>query len=110
MAATFETLRLYHPLLTFTKSTGNLPRTVTYHSNQLYLPPDTIILPNLLGIKCHPRYWGSDRLLWRPSRWIEESTNPKMVKRQKDYGHHQEAHSCLGPTDLEDVLVRNSAK
>ncbi|APA11370.1 hypothetical protein SS1G_11620 [Sclerotinia sclerotiorum 1980 UF-70] len=56
----FETLRLYHPLLIFTKSTGNLPRTVTYRSNQLYLPPDTIILPNLLGIQFHPRYWGSD--------------------------------------------------
>ncbi|KAJ8069483.1 hypothetical protein OCU04_003136 [Sclerotinia nivalis] len=75
MAVMLETLRLYHPLLTFTKSTGSLPRTLTYRSNQIHLPPDTMILTNLLGIQCHPRYWGSDRLLWRPSRWIENSPN-----------------------------------
>ncbi|TGO22444.1 hypothetical protein BPAE_0168g00150 [Botrytis paeoniae] len=70
-----ETLRLYHPLVTFMKSTGNLPRTITYASKELHLPPNTMILPNLLGIQSHTRYWGSDRLLWRPSRWIISSSN-----------------------------------
>ncbi|TEY71421.1 hypothetical protein BOTCAL_0093g00150 [Botryotinia calthae] len=75
MAVMLETLRLYHPLLTFTKSTGNAPRTIKFGSKDLHLPPNTMILPNLLGIQSHPRYWGSDRLLWRPSRWIISSSN-----------------------------------
>ncbi|EMR85189.1 putative cytochrome p450 protein [Botrytis cinerea BcDW1] len=74
MAVMLETLRLYYPLLTFTKSTGNAPRTIKYGSKDLHLPPNTMILPNLLGIQSHPRYWGSDRLLWRPSRWTISSS------------------------------------
>lgn len=72
-----ETLRLYYPLVTFMKSTGSSPRTITYRSKQLHLPADTVILPNLLGLQCHPRYWGSDSLDWRPSRWIIQSPGPK---------------------------------
>ncbi|KAF7929751.1 hypothetical protein EAE99_004655 [Botrytis elliptica] len=75
MAVMLETLRLYHPLVTFTKSTGNFPRTVTCGSKELNLPPNTMILPNLLGIQAHPRYWGPGRLLWPPSRWIISSSN-----------------------------------
>ncbi|KAF7871970.1 uncharacterized protein EAF02_009075 [Botrytis sinoallii] len=75
MAVMLETLRLYHPLVTFTKSTGNFPTTVTYDSKELNLPPNIMILPNLLGIQAHPRYWGPDRLLWGPFRWIIASSN-----------------------------------
>ncbi|TGO36006.1 hypothetical protein BHYA_0138g00190 [Botrytis hyacinthi] len=72
---TLETLRLYHPLVTFTKSTGNLPRTITYGSKELHLPPNTMIMPSILDIQSHPHYRGADRLLWRPSRWIISSSN-----------------------------------
>ncbi|KAF7955583.1 hypothetical protein EAE96_004509 [Botrytis aclada] len=75
MAVMLETLRLYHPPLTFTKPIGSSPRTITYASKELHLPPNTMILPNLLGIQSYPRNWGSDRLLWRPSRWIISSSN-----------------------------------
>ncbi|KAF7900088.1 hypothetical protein EAF00_004424 [Botryotinia globosa] len=75
MAVMLETLRIYHPLVTFTKSTGNSTRTIKYASKELHLPPNTMISPNLLGIRSYPRYWGPDRLLWLPSRWIISSSN-----------------------------------
>lgn len=30
--------------------------------------------PNILAVHVHPRYWGTDSLQWRPSRWIVSST------------------------------------
>lgn len=39
-----------------------------------------MLIPNHVAVHTHPRYWGSDCLKWRPSRWIQskpsiDSTN-----------------------------------
>ena len=34
------------------------------------IPADTLVVPNLQAVQTHPRYWGSDSLVWRPQRWI----------------------------------------
>lgn len=39
------------------------------------LPADTIVVPNLMALHAHPRYWGNDALTWRPSRWIKHSSD-----------------------------------
>lgn len=28
-----------------------------------------------MALHAHPRYWGEDALVWRPSRWIEHSSD-----------------------------------
>lgn len=30
-----------------------------------------MLIPSHVAVHTHPRYWGSDCLEWRPSRWIE---------------------------------------
>lgn len=45
-------------------------------NNKNYLiPADTLILPNAVALHTHPRYWGEDALIWRPSRWIVASAD-----------------------------------
>lgn len=34
---------------------------------------NTIVVPSILAIHTHPRFWGPDPLVWRPSRWISSS-------------------------------------
>ena len=35
------------------------------------IPPNTLVVPALQTLHTNPRYWGSDSLIWRPSRWIK---------------------------------------
>lgn len=34
-----------------------------------------MVVPSLLSMHTHPRYWSPDPLVWRPSRWISSSGN-----------------------------------
>jgi cytochrome P450 len=34
------------------------------------IPPRTYVIPSLLAVQTHPKYWGPDPLVWRPARWI----------------------------------------
>ncbi|KAF2971337.1 hypothetical protein GQX73_g2191 [Xylaria multiplex] len=34
-------------------------------------PPDTMVIPSYAALHTHPRFWGPDPLVWRPSRWID---------------------------------------
>jgi cytochrome P450 len=36
------------------------------------IPPHTGVMPSLLAVQTHPKYW-QDPLLWQPSRWISLS-------------------------------------
>jgi cytochrome P450 len=44
----------------------------------LNLPPGIRVNPNILSVQCHPRYWGTDSLQWRPSRWIVSPSTSKL--------------------------------
>lgn len=35
-----------------------------------------MVLPSLLAVQSHPRYWSPDPTAWRPSRWIVSSPDP----------------------------------
>ena len=40
----------------------------------------TMVFPSLMALHTHPRYWGEDSLIWRPSRWIISSASNKYTK------------------------------
>ncbi|TGJ81617.1 hypothetical protein E0Z10_g7140 [Xylaria hypoxylon] len=70
LAVLYETLRLY-TVVPAIKWTGDQATTLTVGDKTLKLPPNTIVLPSYCSIHTDPRYWGSDSLEWRPSRWIK---------------------------------------
>lgn len=53
------------------KSTGREARTLTVGNKSFVVPANTMLIPNHVAIHTHPRYWGHDCLVWRPSRWIQ---------------------------------------
>lgn len=69
LSVLYETLRLY-TIVPAIKWTGEHPTTLALGDRTLNLPPKTIILPSYCSMHTDPRYWGSDSLTWRPSRWI----------------------------------------
>lgn len=44
------------------------------------LPPDMQVNPNFLATHTQPRFWGSDSLQWRPSRWIISSLSSPHIQ------------------------------
>lgn len=40
------------------------------------IPPHTGVMPSLLAVQTHPKYW-PDPLLWQPTRWISSSPAPE---------------------------------
>ncbi|KAL8858263.1 MAG: hypothetical protein Q9178_005126, partial [Gyalolechia marmorata] len=74
LAVLLETLRLYNPIPGVPKHTGSRPQHLTLSDNKtLNIPANTLVVPNLQALHTHPRYWGFDSLIWRPSRWITSS-------------------------------------
>ncbi|KAL8649722.1 MAG: hypothetical protein Q9226_005458 [Calogaya cf. arnoldii] len=74
-AVLLETLRLYNPIPGVPKHTGPRPQHLTLSDKQtLNIPPNTLVIASLQALHTHPRYWGSDSLTWRPSRWIISSS------------------------------------
>lgn len=39
------------------------------------IPPRTGVMPSLLTVQTHPKYW-QDPLIWQPTRWISSSPTP----------------------------------
>lgn len=72
LAVLFETLRLYSPV-GVAKWTGQHFATLQFGEKTLNIPPKTVILPNHISVHTDPRVWGSESLIWRPSRWIKQS-------------------------------------
>ncbi|KAL8853566.1 MAG: hypothetical protein Q9221_001552 [Calogaya cf. arnoldii] len=75
LAVLLETLRLYNPIPGVPKHTSPRPQHSTLSDKQtLNIPPNTLLIASLEALHTHPRYWGSDSLTWRPSRWIISSS------------------------------------
>lgn len=66
----FETMRLYTPVPVI-KWTANDSRSITVGGKSFVLPPHSMIAPSYASVQTDPRFWGSDSLTWRPSRWIK---------------------------------------
>jgi cytochrome P450 len=71
-----ETLRLFPPV-PIAKSTGKEPRTLRVGEKTIVIPANTLLIPNHVAIHTHPRYWGPDPLVWRPSRWIQSEASTR---------------------------------
>lgn len=70
-----ETLRLYNPLLGIIRYTGTQSTSLKVNEQTIQIPADTVVIPSLMALHAHPRYWGEDALVWRPSRWIEHASD-----------------------------------
>jgi cytochrome P450 len=70
LAVMYETLRLYAPVPTSRIVDGNLPQSLVIGNKTILLPPKTMIVPSYSSLQTDPKYWGSDSLEWRPSRFI----------------------------------------
>ncbi|KAI1299004.1 cytochrome P450 [Xylaria venustula] len=66
----FETMRLCTPV-PIIKWTADESRSVTVGGKSYILPPHSMIAPSYGSIQTDPRFWGSDSLTWKPSRWIK---------------------------------------
>ncbi|KAI1078596.1 cytochrome P450 [Whalleya microplaca] len=70
LSVMLETMRLYTPVPVI-KWTDNRSQSLTVGERTIHLPPHSMIAPSYGAIQTDPRYWGSDSLDWRPSRWIK---------------------------------------
>lgn len=76
LAVMLETLRIYTPVPT-SKFTGSSAQTlkVGRGGKTIVVPPMTMVLPSYAALQTDPKWWGTDSLQWRPSRWIEEQNS-----------------------------------
>lgn len=68
-ALLLETLRLYPPILALPKWSNEHPQKLRVGEKTVVIPPHTGVMPSLLAVQTHPKYW-RDPLVWQPSRWI----------------------------------------
>lgn len=52
-----------------------IPQTLQIPGKTIFIPPRTGIMPSILEIQMHPKYW-EDPSLWKPSRWIKSTPGP----------------------------------
>ena len=90
--------------------TGRQSRVLQVKNQEIIIPPNTLVVANLMALQTHPRYWGQDSLTWRPSRWILGSEkegrgdldnrfdNETLLKLEKRtfIAWSEGARSCLG--------------
>ncbi|KAI9849675.1 MAG: hypothetical protein M1837_002800 [Sclerophora amabilis] len=86
LALLLETIRLYDPVPGLPKWTGESDRCLKVKGQTLVIPARTMIIPSLNALQTHPRYWGEDSLVWRPTRWIiasnENSTPGSKIEEE----------------------------
>ncbi|PWY71436.1 cytochrome P450 monooxygenase [Aspergillus eucalypticola CBS 122712] len=64
-----ETMRLYPPVITIPKCTGDSPSVIHYEGKDYVLEPNTDINLNTGSLHYSEEYWGDDVTLYRPQRW-----------------------------------------
>lgn len=69
-AVMLETLRLYTPV-PVAKWTASGTASLNVAGKTIVIPPNTMVIPSYAAVHTEPKYWGSDSLVWRPSRWIQ---------------------------------------
>ncbi|KAF7931659.1 uncharacterized protein EAE98_004395 [Botrytis deweyae] len=74
-AVLLETLRQFPPIMALPKWSNDIPQTLDIQGKTIIIPPHTGVMPSILGIQMHPKYW-EDPSLWNPSRWIESTPDP----------------------------------
>lgn len=70
------------------KWSNDFPQTLEIEGKNIVIPPRTGVMPSILGLQMHPKYW-KDPLAWNPARWIESSSDsssqlqPNSVNAEK---------------------------
>ncbi|KAI0382675.1 putative cytochrome P450 [Hypomontagnella monticulosa] len=72
LAVLYETIRLYTPV-PVTKWTKDKTQTLNIGDKTLVLPPNTMMCLAYSCLQTDPRWWGTDSLSWRPSRFIKSA-------------------------------------
>jgi len=75
-AVMLETLRLYTPVPVAKWTAGGTAPLDIAPGKTIVVPPNTMVIPSYAAVHTEPRYWGSDPLVWRPSRWIQGAAAP----------------------------------
>ncbi|PYI27373.1 cytochrome P450 monooxygenase [Aspergillus indologenus CBS 114.80] len=75
-----ETMRLYPPVITVPKWTGDAARTIHYHEKDYVLEPGVNINLNVSSLHYSEKYWGSDVGLFRPQRWDVRNGDSFLAK------------------------------
>lgn len=75
LAVMLETLRLYTPI-PVAKWTANGSPTLNISKRAVLLPKNMMVIPSHAAVHTEPSIWGSDSLVWRPSRWIKPERRP----------------------------------
>lgn len=73
-AVMLETIRLYTPV-PVAKWTHKQPQSLNIGSKTVVLPPRTMVIPSYASVHADPKYWGTEPLVWRPSRFVQASNN-----------------------------------
>ncbi|KAI0475198.1 cytochrome P450 [Xylariaceae sp. FL0804] len=73
LSVMLETMRLYTPV-PIIKWTDDKTQMLKVGATTLALPPHSMIAPSYGAIQTDPKFWGSDSLTWRPSRWVKAGT------------------------------------
>lgn len=55
------------------KYTNQRPQTLQVGGKAISVDSHTMVVPSLLSVHTHPKYWTPLPLVWRPSRWISSS-------------------------------------
>jgi cytochrome P450 len=97
--AQLETVRLYDPVPGLPKWTGDSDRQIQYRGQTLMIPARTFVLPSLMAVHCHPRYWGNDSLSWRPHRWIISNHQTEGCDADRESFHTPERGTFIPWSD-----------
>ncbi|TGO80900.1 hypothetical protein BPOR_1551g00010 [Botrytis porri] len=65
---------LFPPIMALPKGSNDNPQVLRVEDRTIVIPPRTGVMPSILGLEMHPKYW-DDPLIWNSSRWIESSSD-----------------------------------
>lgn len=68
-----ESLRICHPLSQLVKTTGPTPQPLKFNGETYIIPAETSVHCSLPALHSHPKYWGTDPLVWNPKQHISVS-------------------------------------
>jgi cytochrome P450 len=99
LAVMLECLRLYTPVPP-SKWTGDKTQSITVGDKTITMPPETMVMAAYGAVMTDPRWWGTDSLEWKPSRWIRRkddgSEEIDMHKRGSFIGWSEGTRDCPG--------------
>ncbi|KAI9376466.1 cytochrome P450 [Aspergillus egyptiacus] len=75
-----ETMRLYPPVVTIPKWTGDLARTIHYQGKDILLDKGVNLNLNLNGLHYSEEYWGDDAAEFKPQRWDAKNRESFLAK------------------------------